>query len=151
MEYELYHHGVKGMKWGVRRIKQKMSDAKKLRAKKKIADIKAKAHKEHWSEDAKTATTLKTKKVKQLSNSELKKLNERIRLENEFANLTKKDVPPGVKFTQGILKESGKNIASKYVTEYGKKGIDTVIEFAGAKIAAAALSWKLRTTKIKSR
>lgn len=148
MEYELYHHGVKGMKWGVRRIRQRMTDAKKARAKKKVADIKAKAHREHWSEDAKTATTLRTKKVKQLSNAELKKLNERIRLENEFANLTKKDVSPAVKIAQDVLKESSKNIASKYVSDYAKKGIDAVIKSSGPKIAAAAMSWKLRTTKI---
>lgn len=51
MEYELYHHGVKGMKWGVRK-------AKKLQSKAKTARESAK----EWDEMAKYARQQGNKK-----------------------------------------------------------------------------------------
>ena len=67
---ELYHWGVKGQKWGVRRYQNK--DGSLTPAGKKRYD--------NWSDDAKTATSLKKKNINEMSNAELKKLNERIRL-----------------------------------------------------------------------
>lgn len=73
MEYELYHFGVKGMKWGVRRK----------------------------SDDAKNARALGRKPLNQLSNAELKQLNERKRLEREYKQLNPSMVSRGIKFVAG--------------------------------------------------
>ena len=76
---ELYHYGILGMKWGVRR------------AQKKLNRIDRKSKKENWSSDATEAAKIKTKKINQMSNAELNKLNNRKNLERNYSQLN-----PGV-------------------------------------------------------
>lgn len=118
---ELKHYGVPGMKWGVRR------------AERRRAKIERKAEKEGWSEDYKNTAIAKTKKVKQMSNSELKKLNERLQLENNYRNTKQQRRSAGQKFVSDVLRESAKDTAKSYVTKYAKMGIETAIKKAGSK------------------
>lgn len=74
---ELYHYGVPGMKWGVRRSQNKLDR------------IDKRSKKNDWSEDATTAAKIKTKKVNQMTNAELRKLNDRRNLEQQNANLSR--------------------------------------------------------------
>ena len=74
---ELYHYGVPGMKWGVRRSQNKLDR------------IDKRSKKNDWSEDATTAAKIKTKKVSQMTNAELRKLNDRRNLEQQNANLSR--------------------------------------------------------------
>ena len=71
---ELYHHGIKGQKWGFRRFQNEdgtyTSEGKRRR-------------REEYSEDYKEAKELSKKKSSQLSNAELKKLNNRYELEQK--------------------------------------------------------------------
>lgn len=75
MNDELYHYGVPGMRWGVRRSQNK------------LGRIDKRSKKNDWSEDATTAAKIKTKKVSQMTNAELRKLNDRRNLEQQHANL----------------------------------------------------------------
>lgn len=84
MENELTHYGIKGMKWGVRRYQNKDGSYTPAGRKRR-----------NWSEDAITAREIKKKKVKQMSNAELKKLNERTRLEQEYSRLNPSTVKKG--------------------------------------------------------
>lgn len=86
MENELYHYGIRGMKWGVRRYQNKdgsLTDA----GKKKYSS---------WSDDAKTADSIKKKRVSEMSNAELKKVNERVRLEQEYSRLNPNVIKKGL-------------------------------------------------------
>ena len=74
---ELYHYGVPGMKWGVRRSQNKLDR------------INKRSKKNDWSEDATTAAKIKTKKVSQMTNDELKKLNNRRNLKQENERLSR--------------------------------------------------------------
>ena len=84
--YELYHHGVKGMKWGVRKEHQS-SDSRKKRSKM-----------EDWSDDAKEANRISNKKVSQMSNAELQQLNNRKTLEQQYSRLNPSAISRGMKF-----------------------------------------------------
>lgn len=88
MENSLQHYGIKGQKWGIRRFQKK--DGSYTPAGRKRRDS--------WSDDAKTAYDIKKKSVKQMSNAELKKLNERTRLEQEYSRLNPNTVQKGWKY-----------------------------------------------------
>ena len=83
---ELYHWGIKGMKWGVRKDRK-------------------------MSEDAATAKALKKKKLDELSNAELKKLNERKNLEQQYKNLNPSTIKKGAKAVGSAAAVMGTAIA----------------------------------------
>lgn len=95
----LMHYGVKGMKWGVRRRKSSSSSssAEPRRAK---------------SDDHNEAQALKKRRVSEMSNAELRKLNERMQLEQNYNQLMAKN--------KGTV---GKGQAqAKKILELGKTG-----------------------------
>ena len=71
---QLYHYGVLGMKWGVR--KDRKSGSKKY-----VKQPKA--------EDFVNSRVSKSKGLSRLNNEELRKLNERLNLEKRYKELTK--------------------------------------------------------------
>lgn len=80
---ELYHHGVRGQRWGVRRYQ------------KKGGGLTALGKKRMMSDDAKEAKALKKKKVSEMSNAELRKLNERKNLERNYKSLNPNIIKKG--------------------------------------------------------
>ena len=91
---ELYHYGVPGMKWGVRRA-QRRSDR-----------IERNGRKKGWSDDAIDVSKIRAKKVKQMSNAELKKLNTRNQLEVTNRDLKNKQ-NRGKRAVQSFIKTAG--------------------------------------------
>lgn len=89
----LEHFGIKGMRWGVRRARgsRKSEDYKESRRLKKKAKVKTKA----------------------LSNAELKKLNERLQLEQNYTNLKNQKYNRGMKVARDVL-AIGTTISSAY-------------------------------------
>lgn len=93
----LEHHGILGMKWGIRRFQNKdgsLTSAGKKRYK-------------GPSDDYKEAKALKKRGTKNLSNEELSRLNERLRLEKEYKDYTSK----GESYTKKAMIDAGSKLA----------------------------------------
>lgn len=95
----LYHHGVKGMKWGVRKNKVKSSISKRRAQNKQLRSIKKKRRQ---------ADRLRST----LSDKELESRVKRLEKEERLHNLTKNNVNTGRTETGKILKRAGTTIAT---------------------------------------
>lgn len=93
----MYHHGIKGMKWGVRRNPDQLARAR--------GNTKSSADSEEKS-DRKTAV----KNRRTLSDADLKKRIERLKMEKEFKNLTEEDIAPGKKFVSNVMSSAGTKV-----------------------------------------
>jgi hypothetical protein len=112
VENILAHHGVKGMRWGVRRKATVgaqeviVSDRRK-----KIKTSGGKGHSAH-PEAVRARTTgqiAKKSGVKSLSNKELQEFNNRLNLEQNYKRLAFQDLSAGRRFIHTML---GKGIKS---------------------------------------
>lgn len=100
---ELYHYGIKGQKWGVRRFQNK--DGSLTNAGKKRQDKMA-------DKEKKTAMKKDVKNRRTLSDADLKKKIERIKMEKQLKDLTAEEISPGKKFVSDVMSASGKKVAT---------------------------------------
>lgn len=112
---DIMHFGVLGMKWGVRRKKNSVSrKEQKKRANKKT------------SRDYNEADFLRKRKVKSLSNAQLKKAITRMQLEQQYKQLSEKD-----KFK---LYQFGKKFVNDLMTSTTQTVVNTISKTAKTKL-----------------
>lgn len=119
-KYELYHWGVKGQKWGVRRYQNAdgtLTAAGKKRQSKMHDDYR-KVH------DGKS--------VKQLSDSELRARNNRLQMEAQYKQLTKKK-NRGVQLVKAFIATAGTIAAAeaayKTYSRIGNAAVDKIGDY----------------------
>lgn len=84
---ELRHYGILGMKWGVRRTPEQLGHRKETREK-----LKNHIRRSSGSRASNTLSRARKEDINKLTNQQLKDYNERLNLEQNFANLTKGNV-----------------------------------------------------------
>lgn len=113
---ELYHYGILGMKWGVRRTPEQLGHKP------------SESMKNHLDRDKKREIKTASKNRRLLSDQELRSRIERLRLEKQLKELTREEVTPGKAFVEDVLLSSGKKIAGALVAGavlYGVKAAMT--------------------------
>ena len=129
---DLYHYGIKGMRWGVRRY-QNPDGSRTALGKKRESSPNTKEKK---------ARKADVKNRRTMSDVDLKKRIERMKLEKEYKTLVDEDTAPGKKYVFEILSAVGKKtltIAAAGALAYGVKAAMTKkfdIEEAAQYIAA---------------
>lgn len=100
MENTLQHHGIKGMKWGIRRYQNKDGSL-------------TPEGRNRYSDDT-------SSHVKNMTDQELRDRINRLQLEKQYKSLLEpsgqKTVNKGKAFVQNVLETSGKNIATQLTT-----------------------------------
>lgn len=136
MDNELYHFGIKGMRWGVRRYQNpdgSLTNAGKKRLKKGHA-----SNEETDSSNKPSTKSSSTKTVKDMSDDELRQAINRLQLEQQYKNLSPKNVSKGKKFIDtvknDVLKpaaiDMGKQVAKSLMT----KGVNSLIKDESLKV-----------------
>ena len=118
---ELYHFGVKGMKWGIRKDR-----------KRSVSTRRSKSDSKDYSE----TRDLLRKSPNKLSNSELRKINERLNLEQQYVNLTTIQKQKGNRFVDKVRGQMTKTLAndvSKQLLDVGKIVVTAGVNYALAR------------------
>ena len=102
MDNELYHHGVKGMKWGVRKTPVRSSSGNTRKQKSNTMSLFKKKKTTHNASVAKSSQA-QTKSVKDMSDDELERKIERARLEQKYLELNPKAVSRGRRIAKSVM------------------------------------------------
>ncbi len=144
VESILEHHGVRGMKWGVRRKatvgpQEVIVRDSRVPGSKRLATSGGSGHPAH--SDAVRARTLgqvsKKSGVKSLSNQQLQDYTKRLQLEQHANRLRYNDASPPKKFVMSLLGQTGKNSAQQAANEVASQQVKKHLLKAGVLAAAA--------------
>jgi hypothetical protein len=101
---EIYHWGIKGMKWGRRRYQNP------------DGTLTPEGKTRYDDREKKKSMRKDVKNRRLLSDADIKKKIERIKLEKELKSLTEDELLPGKKVVSNILSNSGQKVATTLLT-----------------------------------
>ena len=135
MTDELYHYGIKGMKWGIRRTPAQLGHKTKTVAKRVSKSVgkviasqrKRMAESRAHKEETKRINRNKKKKLSDLTNDELRERIARLELENRYKQLTPQHTSAGKQFlstvSNQVIKPAATNAARQYLEKQLKKAL----------------------------
>lgn len=133
------HHGVLGMKWGVRRARPSaVTVSQKGKKLKTSGGFERKAARDAITV-AKIGQIKKKSGVVALSNQELQAYQQRLNLEQNVKRIDYARSNPAKKFVLGILGQTGKNVVTSVATEEGTKRVKKLLARGAVTAVAAAV------------
>lgn len=113
---ELYHYGVKGMKWGVRRTPEQLGyDLKKAKKKTEAASTVVRETQNIRSQTSKIKSNKSRKQARaeasKMTDQELRERVNRLNMEQQYANLSASQVSAGRSRVDSTLNTVGTAIA----------------------------------------
>jgi len=120
----LEHHGIKGMKWGVRRER---------------------------GSDGTVSGNLSKVNPRTLSDSDLRAAVNRMQLERQFSQLATERVSKGDGFAKNLLKDIGKQQVRRVASKAADLAIEAAIKQAGVKTESKAVQEVAKRLKPKKK
>ena len=115
---ELYHWGIKGQKWGVRRYQNK------------DGSLTPAGRKKYGSDDNRKVAEIRKKRISEMTNSELKDTNYRLNLEKQYKDLTRKK-SVGKKVVSAFIATAGTIVAIENAAGTYKRVVKTLVNKIG--------------------
>ena len=134
MDNELYHHGVKGMKWGVRKTPVRSSSGATRKRKSNTLSLFKKKKTTHKVSSA-NSSPAQTKSIKDMSDDELRKKIERVRLEQQYQQLDPKTVSRGKRITKRVMDDiivpAAEDVGKQVVKSIMVNGVNKALSLEG--------------------
>lgn len=134
---ELYHHGIKGQRWGIRRYQNKdgtLTPAGKKRAAKLESDYEKVTGKKIGSS---TSQTSSKKSIQEMTDTELKARTDRMIAEKNYLEAEKNlkaVTPEHVSLGKKLVKEYGPTVIKTVWNDVGKKYVENKLGIEGPKM-----------------